>query len=143
MVRHQSSEPRRLARLAPPVAGPARTRTTAQASPLTRMAIAEATRDDAPREEQPRGRWWSEHAGWVLTGIVALLSVPIVVALVVLHSPRWYPLLDWAQTEIRIRDVASGHPPLIGLAGRIGPFGANGGSHPGPISFYVLWSFWA
>ncbi len=34
------------------------------------------------------------------------------------------------------------HPPLIGLAGRIGPLGADGGSHPGPISFYLLWPAW-
>jgi hypothetical protein len=29
------------------------------------------------------------------------------------------------------------------LAGRIGPFGANGGSHPGPLSFYALWPVYA
>jgi hypothetical protein len=80
---------------------------------------------------------------WLVLTIGAVLAVPFVVALVALHHPRWYPLLDWAQTEIRVRDVASSHPPLIGLAGRIGPFGALGGSHPGPISFYGLWPVWA
>ncbi|HYL51108.1 MAG TPA: hypothetical protein VEZ15_04000, partial [Acidimicrobiia bacterium] len=77
-----------------------------------------------------------------VAALVAVLSIPLVIALVVLHQPRWYPLLDWAQTEIRVRDVISSHPPLIGLAGRIGPFGVNGGSHPGPLSFYALWPFW-
>ncbi len=71
-----------------------------------------------------------------------VMAVPLVVAVIVLHSPRWYPLLDWAQTEIRVRDVWSSHPPLIGLAGRIGPYGPNGGSHPGPLSFYALWPTW-
>jgi hypothetical protein len=75
--------------------------------------------------------------------LLAVLAIPLVIALVVLHSPRWYPLLDMAQTEIRVRDVASLHPPLIGLAGRIGTYGANGGSHPGPLSFYALWPVWA
>jgi hypothetical protein len=69
---------------------------------------------------------------------VALFSVPLVVALGVLRSPRWYPLLDLAQTEMRVRDVSGGHPPLIGLPGRIG-FLADQGSHPGPLSFYALW----
>jgi hypothetical protein len=78
----------------------------------------------------------------IVVGLVALLSLPLVVAAVALHHTRWYPLLDWAQTEIRIRDITGGHPPLIGLAGRIGPFGADGGSHPGPISFYLLWPAW-
>ena len=70
-----------------------------------------------------------------------LLAVPMVVALVVLRHPRWYPLLDLAWTEMRLRDVWSAHPPLLGLAGRIGPFGHQG-SHPGPISFYALWPFY-
>ncbi|MGQ0823423.1 MAG: hypothetical protein ACT4OX_00075 [Actinomycetota bacterium] len=76
---------------------------------------------------------------WLLAALLALLTVPLFVALGVLHSPRWYPLLDLAQTEIRVRDITSSHPPLIGLAGRIGPYGPGGGSHPGPLSFYVLW----
>lgn len=81
-------------------------------------------------------------AKWICLGAFAVLGIPVIVAVAVLHSPRWYPLLDWAQTEIRVRDVWSSHPPLIGLAGRIGPFGPNGGSHPGPLSFYALWPVW-
>jgi hypothetical protein len=81
---------------------------------------------------------------WIWVAVLAtVFVVPFVIALVALHHPRWYPLLDMAETEIRVRDVASSHPPLIGLAGRIGPFGANGGSHPGPLSFYALWPVYA
>ena len=83
--------------------------------------------------------------GWTLALFAALLVVlaaPLVVALFELRRPHWYPLLDMAQTEIRVRDISTGHPPLIGLAGRIGPFGPNGGSHPGPLSFYALWPVW-
>lgn len=69
-----------------------------------------------------------------------LLAVPLVVAIVVLAQSHWYPVLDLAQTELRIRDVASAHPPLIGLPGRIGKF--LQGSHPGPISFWLLWPFY-
>ena len=75
-------------------------------------------------------------------GLIVILAFPLVVALVKLRHPHWYPLLDMAQTEIRVRDVTTGHPPLIGLAGRIGPFGPDGGSHPGPLSFYALWPAW-
>ncbi|HET9729827.1 MAG TPA: hypothetical protein VFR41_10425 [Acidimicrobiia bacterium] len=78
-----------------------------------------------------------------IAGCVAVLTLPLLIALVVLHQPRWYPLLDMAQTELKLRDVWSRHPPLIGLAGRIGPYSADGGSHPGPISFYALWPVWA
>lgn len=78
----------------------------------------------------------------LFAALLVVLALPLVVALVQLRRPHWYPLLDMAQTEIRVRDISAGHPPLIGLAGRIGPFGPNGGSHPGPLSFYALWPVW-
>ena len=77
----------------------------------------------------------------LIAALVALLAVPMVVALVALLHPRWYPLLDLAWTEMRLRDVWSSHPPLLGLAGRVGPYGHQG-SHPGPLSFYLLWPFY-
>jgi hypothetical protein len=79
--------------------------------------------------------------GFFILGATVLLAVPLFVALIALLHPRWYPLLDMAWTEMRIRDVWSSHPPLLGLAGRIGPFGHQG-SHPGPLSFYALWPFY-
>jgi hypothetical protein len=74
-------------------------------------------------------------AGW------CVLAVGLITSLVVVHGVHWYPQLDLAMTELRVRDVASAHPPLIGLIGRIGT-AANQGSHPGPISFYMLWPFY-
>jgi len=73
-----------------------------------------------PAERRLRGA-----TALLFAALIAVLSFPLVVALVELRRPHWYPLLDMAQTEIRVRDVTS-HPPLIGLAGRIGPFGPNG-----------------
>ncbi len=75
---------------------------------------------------------------WIGAGLLALLALPLIVALAVLAQKRWYPILDLAMTELRVRDVSSSHPPLIGLVGRIGPLGRQG-SHPGPISFWALW----
>jgi hypothetical protein len=111
------------------------------AAPDALAAAAEARAVEHPEAQHVRSvrAWLPEHPVAVLT---ALIAFPLVVALVVLHRTHWYPLLDMAETEMRIRDVASTHPPLIGLAGRIGPFGPNGGSHPGPLSFWVLWPFY-
>lgn len=69
--------------------------------------------------------------------LTAVVALPLVVAVVALHSPRWYPLGDLAQTELRVREVGTADTPLVGLAGRIGPPEAPG-SHPGPLSFYAL-----
>jgi hypothetical protein len=79
---------------------------------------------------------------WAVVGLWILIAVPLVIALVALARPRWFPVLDLAQTELRVRDVASGHPPLIGLPGRIGNL-VEQGSHPGPLSFWALWPLYA
>ncbi len=71
---------------------------------------------------------------WCVRGLVAL---PFLVALVVLAGHHWAPVLDMAMTEFRVRDVGGAHTPLIGLPGRIGTF-PNQGSHPGPLSFYLV-----
>ena len=73
----------------------------------------------------------------VVAALTAVVALPLVVALAALRSPRWYPLLDLAMTEMRVRDVGSGDSPLIGLVGRLS-FGGNQGSHPGPVSFWAL-----
>ncbi len=97
---------------------------------------------DDPDGPTPPDRRARRVTALLFAALLAVLGFPLVVALIQLRRPHWYPLLDMAQTEIRIRDISGGHPPLIGLAGRIGPFGPDGGSHPGPISFYALWPVW-
>jgi hypothetical protein len=76
----------------------------------------------------------------LLGAIVLALLVPLLTALVVLRGEHWYPNLDLAATEIRVRDVFTHDSPLIGLYSRVGL--GNSGSHPGPLSFYALWPVW-
>ncbi len=68
---------------------------------------------------------------------VAVVALPLLVAVVALRGSTWYPVLDLAMTEFRVRDVGTADTPLIGLPGRIGEY-PNQGSHPGPLSFYLL-----
>jgi hypothetical protein len=104
-----------------------------------------AADDGAPPGEQPgatmldscaralrRGPW----SVAVVAGVV--VGIPLVVALAALRNPRWYPTLDFAMTELRVRDVPTRHVPLVGLAGRLQAYGVQG-SHPGPLSFWLLW----
>ena len=77
----------------------------------------------------------------VVAGLLGLVALPLIVALVALRHPTWVPTLDLAMTELRVRDVASSHPPLIGLPGRIGTL-VEQGSHPGPVSFWAMWPFY-
>jgi hypothetical protein len=100
---------------------------------------AEVRAEQPPAERERRGSSRLELG--IVVGLVVVLCVPLVVALVSLHGSRWYPLLDMAGTEMRLRDISAGHPPLIGLFGRIGTL-TRGGSHPGPLSFYALWPVW-
>ena len=73
----------------------------------------------------------------LVAGLTTLLALPLGISLAIQRTPRWYPSVDMAQIEMRIRDVGSSHPPLVGLGGRIFGFGQQG-SHPGPISFYSM-----
>ncbi|MEX2292555.1 MAG: hypothetical protein WD691_02105 [Acidimicrobiales bacterium] len=71
---------------------------------------------------------------WLLPGVSAAVVLPLAVAVLAQRNAHWHPVYDLAMTEIRVRDVGGRHTPLIGLQGRIGPTG----SHPGPLSFYLL-----
>jgi hypothetical protein len=73
----------------------------------------------------------------LVAGLTAVVTLPLLVALVALRTPRWYPLLDLAMTELRVRDVGTRHTPLVGLVGRLSSNG-NQGSHLGPLSFWSL-----
>lgn len=73
----------------------------------------------------------------VVAVLSLLVSLPLLVTLVSLSRHHWNPVLDLAMTEFRVRDVGTWHTPLIGLPGRIGDQ-PNQGSHPGPLSFYLL-----
>jgi hypothetical protein len=118
----------------PPV--PAR-QVDAGPGPVNGSRLATA-RDDAtaPRHQPPA--WFTRIPRWVPVAVLtALVMLPLVVAVVALRRPRWLPVLDLAMTELRVRDVGTGDTPLIGLPGRIGTL-AEQGSHPGPMSFYVL-----
>ncbi|MCB1039662.1 MAG: hypothetical protein KDA94_09065 [Acidimicrobiales bacterium] len=73
----------------------------------------------------------------IVFGAWAVVVVPLAVAALAAMRPRWFPIQDLAQYELRVRDVGGRHTPLIGLAGRIGPW-YDPGSHPGPLSFWFL-----
>lgn len=81
-------------------------------------------------------RWAAPHP-LLLGGVVV---VPLAVASIVLAFRPWFPTLDMAMTELRVRDVGGRNTPLIGLPGRIGDF-PDQGSHPGPWSFWLLRPF--
>lgn len=69
--------------------------------------------------------------------LLLVAAVPLLVSLVRVASPRWFPTGDYAHTELNLRAIPR-HPPLIGVAGRFGPIEEQG-SHPGPSMAYLLW----
>ena len=99
--------------------------------------------DDAAAPAEGPG-WWRELVArpWLLIAVLLLIvALPLVVAVIALHRTHWFPVLDLAMTEVRVRDVGTADTPLIGLPGRIGTL-AQQGSHPGPLSFYALAPFY-
>lgn len=79
----------------------------------------------------------SAHTGFLIAGMVAIVLLPLLIAVAVLRDPAWMPMTDMVQIEMRVRDVGLDHPPLVGLGGRIEGYGENG-NHPGPLAFYAL-----
>jgi hypothetical protein len=82
--------------------------------------------------------WLSRSSlGTVVALVTLVVGLPLILAVIALVGTRWYPVLDLAMTELRVRDVGTRQTPLIGLPGRIGQF-PDQGSHPGPLSFWLL-----
>ena len=77
-----------------------------------------------------------------IAGLAAIVFVPVVVALVALARPTWYPTGDMAQAELHVRGFWS-HPPLVGAAGRIQNVDGVQGSHPGPALWLAIWPVYA
>ena len=83
------------------------------------------------KDPRPVKKWWPLLVVW------GLLVLPLVSASVWSHrNDHFAPVFDLAMTEVRVRDVGTVHTPLVGLPGRLGQ--PEIGSHPGPLSFYLL-----
>lgn len=70
--------------------------------------------------------------------LTVVLSIPIVVAWIVLAGDPWYPTGDMAQAELHVRGIWS-HLPLVGAAGRIESDLGVQGSHPGPSLWFAMY----
>ncbi len=93
----------------------------------------------SPTSSSVAGLAPADTRSWLgVAALTLLLATPLLVAAAALARPRWFPILDLAMTELRIRDVGTRNTPLIGLPGRIGVLGGEQGSHPGPLSFWLL-----
>ena len=87
------------------------------------------------KSEAGRGR---RDDGRLVAAGVATLAIPLVVALAVTRDPHWFPVLDRAGFELRVRDAFGDHSPLVGVVGRVHGEGGQG-NHPGPLAFYLMW----
>ncbi|MEM8747837.1 MAG: hypothetical protein AAGF91_14135 [Actinomycetota bacterium] len=94
----------------------------------------------SPAVDLPSGTDARRADRFALPAVYAAVVAPFVIAAISLTRERWYPVLDMAMTELRVRDVGGTDTPLIGLPGRIGDF-PDQGSHPGPLSFWLLAPF--
>jgi hypothetical protein len=94
--------------------------------------------EDRPEVEGDPGRPSGRGERLAGVAVAVALGLPIVIAAIAVRTPRWYPQVDLAQIEMRVRDVFSSDPPTIGLGGRIYGINNTQGAHPGPLSFYLL-----
>ena len=83
---------------------------------------------------RPRPRW---HTVALVAGLTAVVAIPLAAALAAVKSPTWYPSVDLALIEMRVRDVATRYNPVLGAGGRFTAYGEQG-NHPGPLPYYAL-----
>lgn len=78
------------------------------------------------------------HPWWVsfLTAVVVLLPAIVTVASNLLR--HWYPTGDVSHTELMLRGIPR-HPPLVGVAARVGNDINNQGYTPGPSMAYAMY----
>lgn len=75
---------------------------------------------------------------WTYRVVVVLAVSPIAVAAVRNGLSGWQPTLDAGITAVRVRDVFSAHPPLVGLAAQTSFDSASQYSYLGAFQFYLL-----
>jgi hypothetical protein len=64
--------------------------------------------------------------------LVLLAIAPVIAVLVTRTGHHYVPAGDMGLIDMRVRDVLSAHPPLVG------PYSRYGWSHPGPLMFWML-----
>jgi len=85
----------------------------------------------ATLEPTPEGAHAARRRRQVWACALVAAAPALVLALASVGSD-WVPIGDYGPLEVRVRDVFSTHPPILGAFSRLG---AN---HPGPAVFYAL-----
>lgn len=80
----------------------------------------------------------SERLRWSYRAIMVATTIPIVVSAIRNGLADWEPTWDAATAAVRIRDVFSAHPPLIGLAASTSLQSDEHYSFLGSLGWYLL-----
>lgn len=74
-----------------------------------------------------------------MAALVLALAIPFVASTLKAFDVDWTPTGDEALITMRVREVFSAHPPLIGQPSTADQYsGVDPPHHPGPIQFYLL-----
>jgi hypothetical protein len=95
---------------------------------VSAVAPRAASRDQQGSGGAAQPRW---HAVVALV-LVVLALAPVLVVIVLRTGHAYTPAGDIGAIDLRVREVWSWHPPLVG------PYGNHGWDHPGPLLFYLL-----
>ncbi len=84
-------------------------------------------------------RWLSgPRLRWVYRVVVLVAIAPLFVSAIRNGLAGWEPTWDAATTAVRIRDVFSAHPPLVGMAALPAKGATTAYSFPGALQLYLL-----
>lgn len=101
-------------------------------------ALTGPTTDDVDEHVRPRDRAPARVERWLYRVVTLVAVLPIFIAAVRRGLAGWEPTWDSATTMVRIRDVFSAHPPLIGMAAAPSSGSSAVYSFPGAMHLYLL-----
>ncbi|MFM8945236.1 MAG: hypothetical protein ACKOJC_00790 [Actinomycetota bacterium] len=78
------------------------------------------------------------HPVWLSFATAIVVTLPAIVAVGSNLFRHWYPTGDVSHTELMLRGIPR-HPPLVGVAARVGNDINNQGYTPGPSMAYVMY----
>lgn len=83
-------------------------------------------------------RPWQDPVPRTVFAVAGMLSVPLLVWMLAWHLGGWIPQGDQAIGAMKMRDVFSAHPPLLGMRSTSSASVPDAHAHhPGPLQFYL------
>ncbi len=105
-------------------------------------ASAPAATPPSEAEEPAAARRGPSRSALIVAAVALVLAVPVITSSIVAFGGGWMPTADVAVMSLRVEDVLSSDPPLVGMHTTATEYGSTESVfHPGPMTLWLLAPF--